>query len=140
MVPCRVHVSEPLDVSIEQGVRSNRNGAKPPSLLTGMFVKVRIDARPAIPLVRLPQSSIQPGNKVWTVQDGRLWSKSITIAHADDRYVVAYQSEGGLRAGDAVVVTPIAVPLDGLAVHAVLSEEESIAVRVNPETALEVPQ
>jgi hypothetical protein len=85
--------------------------------MTGMFVKVRVDARPPIPLVRLPQEAIQPGNAIWTVDEGKLRRKEVSIANSNSEFVVAYQQEGGLQAGDAVVVSPLATPIEGLAVQ-----------------------
>ncbi|WP_182864866.1 efflux RND transporter periplasmic adaptor subunit [Stieleria mannarensis] len=89
---------------------------QPPTLMTGMFVKVRIHATPPIPLVRLPHEAIQPGNTVWTVQSGKLHKKSIAVANSTADYVVAYQRSGGLRAGDLIVTSPLATPVEGMAV------------------------
>lgn len=114
MIPCRVHVEDPLSVN---GDSARSAGKNPPTLMTGMFVKVRVDARPPIPLVRLPQEAIQPGNAIWTVEEGKLKRKEISIANSSAEFVVAYQQEGGLQAGDAVVVSPLATPIEGLAVQ-----------------------
>ncbi len=46
MVPCRVHVKDPLSVTARDSERSATEN--PPTLMTGMFVKVRVDARPPI--------------------------------------------------------------------------------------------
>lgn len=115
MVPCRVHVPDPLSVSAGDSAESTAQN--PPMLMTGMFVKVRVYARPPIPLVRLPQEAIQPGNAIWTVDQGRLKRTEISIANSSDEFVVAFQTEGGLQAGDAVVVSPLATPIEGLAVR-----------------------
>lgn len=89
---------------------------QPPTLMTGMFVKVRIHASPPIPLVRLPHQAIQPGNAVWIVESGKLHKKSIAIANSSEHYVVAYQRSGGLRAGDLIVTSPLATPVEGMPV------------------------
>lgn len=96
--------------------RPSRN-LSPPTLMTGMFVKVRIHATPPIPLVRLPQQAIQPGNTVWTVQDGKLSKKTVSIATSTSDDVVAYQISGGLQAGDLVVTSPLATPVEGMPVR-----------------------
>lgn len=128
MVPCRVHVNDPLSVQFSQQGTTVYQHSKPPTLMTGMFVKVRIDARPPIPLVRLPQTAIQPGDKIWTVVDGKLKQKDILIATADENSVIAYQQVGGLQAGDAVVISPLATPMDGLPVRE-LGKDSGIAER-----------
>jgi RND family efflux transporter MFP subunit len=115
MVPCRVHVNDPLAVTASDSERSATEN--PPTLMTGMFVKVRVDARPPISLVRLPQEAIQPGNAIWTVDEGKLKRKKVSIANSNAEFVVAYQQEGGLQAGDAVVVSPLATPIEGLEVQ-----------------------
>ncbi|MEM9588566.1 MAG: HlyD family efflux transporter periplasmic adaptor subunit [Planctomycetota bacterium] len=102
-----------------QGLAGNLN---PPTLMSGMFVKVRIHADPPIPLVKLPQSAIQPGNKVWVVRDGHLERKDVLIASSTRGHVVAYQRTGGLQAGDLVVTSPMATPVEGMKV---MSEEEA---------------
>ncbi|WP_197456073.1 efflux RND transporter periplasmic adaptor subunit [Stieleria neptunia] len=89
---------------------------QPPTLMTGMFVKIRIHATPPIPLVRLPHRAIQPGNTVWTVEAGKLHKKSIAIANSSQQYVVAYQRSGGLSAGDLIVTSPLATPVEGMPV------------------------
>ncbi len=99
----------------DQTIRPDRSN-QPPTLMTGMFVKVRIHARPPIALVRLPQEAIQPGNTVWVVEDRKLRLKEISIASADATSVVAYQQSGGLQAGDLVVTSPLATPGEGMAV------------------------
>lgn len=116
MIPCRVHVEDPLDVTTSD--QDADSGSNPPTLMTGMFVKVRIDAQPPIPLLRVPQEAIQPGNVVWTVIDGKLRRKEASIANSDNEFVIAYEQPDGLRGGELVVISPLATPIDGLAVNA----------------------
>ena len=116
MIPCRVHVDNPLGVSVQPIGGTLPSAARPPSLMTGMFVKVQVDARPPIPLVSLPPEAIQPGNQVWTVTAGRLKRKDVMVAHADSNVVIAYQQPGGLGAGDKVIVSPLPNPIEGLPV------------------------
>ncbi|MCA9128097.1 MAG: HlyD family efflux transporter periplasmic adaptor subunit [Planctomycetales bacterium] len=118
MVPCRVHIPDPLAATLSQDNEGSHE-MPPPALLTGMFVKVTVDARPPIPLVRLPQEAIQPGNTVWTVDSGKLKQKKISIANSTGEYVIAYQRDDGLQAGDLVVVSPLATPIDGTQVSPV---------------------
>ncbi len=113
MVPCRVRVCEPTKVVVE-GTSSSQ--ASPPVLMAGMFVTVDVHAKPAIPLLRLPESAIQPGGTVWTVEDNRLHELPIRIAHATPTEAIAYQDETGLKPGDLVVVSPLAAPTENAAV------------------------
>lgn len=111
MVPCRVNVADPLGVSSkEEGTETYES---PPTLMTGMFVKVRIDAKPPIPLVRIPQKAVQPGSTVWVSENGKLKEKSVSVATTMGDSLIAYQEVGGLQAGDQVIVTPLATPVEG---------------------------
>ncbi|MEM8735137.1 MAG: efflux RND transporter periplasmic adaptor subunit [Planctomycetota bacterium] len=114
MVPCRVNVPDPLAVAAKHEGKDAY--ASPPTLMTGMFVKVRVQAKPPIPLVRIPQSAVQPGNHVWVNANGKLQRKKVTIATSEGAEVVAYQEVDGLQAGDEVVLTPLATPSEGQAV------------------------
>jgi multidrug efflux pump subunit AcrA (membrane-fusion protein) len=116
MIPCRVHVDDPLSMRLVEGGETVYAPSNPPTLMTGMFVKVRIHAQPPIPLVRLPQAAIQPDDFVWTVHEGKLKRKAVVVATAGEKTVVAYQQIDGLQAGDQVVVSPLPTPVEGLAV------------------------
>ena len=111
MVPCRVNVADPLSVVAKH--EGKEAYASPPTLMTGMFVKVRVQAKPPIPLVRIPQSAVQPGNHVWINANGKLERKKVTIATSEGDEVVAYQELDGIQAGDQVILTPLATPMEG---------------------------
>ena len=113
MVPCRVRVCEPTKVAVE-GTSSSQTSI--PVLMTGMFVTVEVHAKPAISLLRLPESAIQPGGTVWTVEDNQLHELPIRVAHATSSEVVVYQDEVGLKPGDFVVVSALAAPTENAAV------------------------
>ena len=120
MVPCRVHIDQPLNVELVAGV-AEPDGligkvVQPPALMTGMFVKVHIFVTPPMPLVRVPQKAIQPGDIVWCVRDGTLVSRRVRRAVVEGDDVIAYEEKDGLMAGDLVVVSPLASPFDGKSV------------------------
>lgn len=119
MVPCRVRVSQPSCVQVD-GTCSG--GVRPPVLMAGMFVTVRVHAKPDLALLRLPEAAVQPGGTVWTVRDHQLHELSVRVAHATREEVLVYQQESELHAGDRVVVSPVAAPTEGAAV-AVMGEQ-----------------
>lgn len=121
MVPCRIGVTAMTGKPVKE--KNEGSNIKPPTLLTGMFVTVRIKATPPIPLVRIPQRAIQPGNAVWTVVDGKLKQKKIRIANSTESHVIAYQETDGLKAGDVVVVSPMATPVEGSLVEDIGSKD-----------------
>ena len=112
MVPCRVHVGEPL-----KATRLDKNAAvptnAPPTLMTGMFVEVRFLAQSPAPLIRLPQSAVQPGNMVWVVRDGQLQPTTVRPVGRDGDFTLIYATDESPRAGDTVVISPLAAPAAG---------------------------
>ena len=118
MVPCRVHVDDPtsarLDEHTKAGAKASAGPTKPPALMTGMFVKVRVKTIPPVPLIRLPQRALQPGNAVWVFSDSKLVRKTIQVATSNATDVIAFEEESGIQAGDQIVVSPLAAPVDGM--------------------------
>ncbi|KAA1259992.1 Multidrug resistance protein MdtN [Rubripirellula obstinata] len=123
MIPCRIHVENPESVTVmPSGDGADATGpmqrvSQPPTLMSGMFVNVIVNAKPPIALVRIPARAVGPGGIVWTVNDGKLKRKVITVATSAGNDVIAYQQSGGLVAGDAIVVSPLASPVDGIQVQ-----------------------
>lgn len=149
MIPCRIHVEHPESVTVMPAAsdRAGSSGAadggsvtgplqrvsQPPTLMTGMFVKVIVNAKPPIPLVRVPGQAVGPGGIVWTVNKGKLKKKTITVATSAVDDVIAYQQPGGLVAGDAIVVSPLASPINGLEVQEVARQSVPVnAVQSEP--------
>ena len=131
MVPCRINIDSPESATIYQPKfqGDQETSVYAPDLMTGMFVKVLIRADPPTPLVRLPQQAIQPGSVIWTVNDGKLKRQEISIATSTKDYVIAYQKAGGLAAGDRVVISPLATPVEGMAVIEAGSPEAEAAAK-----------
>ncbi len=116
-VPCRVVAPNPRAVK-----QLTANGAAwsagPPALVRGMYVRVRIHARPDASLVTAPEEAIRPGGKVWVVRDNKLYIESIAVAAVVDGAAVIDAEASHLRPGDRIVVTPLALAQDGMPVDA----------------------
>jgi multidrug efflux pump subunit AcrA (membrane-fusion protein) len=115
-VPCRVLVPEPRQVKIN-GHASALPEAGPRALLRGMYVKVTIHATPPTALLVVPERSVQPGNVVWRVRDGKLNIVSLKNVRPLDDAIVVPSSSSDLRPGDQIVITPLAVAREGMAVQ-----------------------
>lgn len=73
-VPVRVVVDQPqvfevrrndvADAAADPAVQ-NMVAAGPTALVRGMFVRLRLELDPAVPLVILPAEALKPGNRVW---------------------------------------------------------------------------
>jgi multidrug efflux pump subunit AcrA (membrane-fusion protein) len=107
MVPCRVRVDNPHNLA-----------GSPSMLFAGMFVTVIVHSKPDIPLYRIPERALLPGNRIWTVVDGKLRQHSIRIATTTSDGVLFYADES-ISPNDLVVVSPLASPSEGSAVQAV---------------------
>jgi len=117
MVPCRVRVDNP---QAGRRVHSNFVGtAIPPTLFAGMYVTIIVHSKPEIPLYRIPERALLPGNRIWTVVDGKLRQHSIRIATTTPEGVLFYADSESIQPNDLVVVSPLASPAEGSPVQTV---------------------
>jgi multidrug efflux pump subunit AcrA (membrane-fusion protein) len=126
-VPCRIRVDRPRDVKLVGESRA-ANGplAGPPALVRGMYVTVVLRVPQTETLIKVPDEAIQPGKRVWRVNDGRLEQLGPLplirgIAETDAqgrvwRYWLAPASESRLQPGDRLVITPLQGARDGMLV------------------------
>jgi len=118
MVPCRVLVSSPREVSVvEPSGVTRRITTGPRSLVSGMYVTVRIHARPEATLLRIPARAVRPGNVVWRANGGKLSIKRVQVVEATRDNVILHAAGSGLEAGDAVIVSPLPVVTDGMPIR-----------------------
>lgn len=116
-VPCRVLVKDPTDVRI--GGDGERGIIAPPTLFSGMYLKVRIPIESPVPLVEVPATAVQPSGEVWLVRDGALDIEPVAVARIHGGSVLLRPSANGPQPGEQVVVSPLAGPVQGLQVEAV---------------------
>ena len=114
MMPCRVVVKDPLDVTSNS---SDDNAT--PSLLPGMFVQVLVKVVPRRKLLNLSEMAILPGGSVWKVVGDKMHKVTVTTAQLDKDRVFVYDQPGVLEAGEQVIVSPIAAPIEGGTVRVV---------------------
>lgn len=113
-VPCRVLIPQPRNACLEDGSPADDG---PPALVRGMFVHVKLHVDTGAQLLRVPQQAVRPGNIVWLVEDGQLSIDKVPVAYQDDEWALFDAAAVELTAGDAVVISPLAAPLDGMAVR-----------------------
>jgi multidrug resistance efflux pump len=116
-LPCRVLVREPGRVRAldRYGVPLPQlPAAAPRSLIRGMFVQVHVHVVSGDPLVSIPDDAQRPSGDVWVVRDGRLEVLRPRAVQASGGRLVFDANASGLRAGDRVVVSPIAAPRAGM--------------------------
>jgi RND family efflux transporter MFP subunit len=89
-------------------------------LYPGAFVRAEIEGRTIPDAFVVPRDAVQDG-VVWIAVDGVLRRRAVEIAWQDAETAAIVS---GLAAGDAVVVTPMAVPVDGMPIQ-VVSEAQA---------------
>lgn len=85
-----------------------------PALLFGTFVTAEITGREAGELFLVPRNLIQPGEKVWIVEDEKIYSRELSVVRSDKTY--AYVQEG-LNNDDQICLTPLDQPVPGMRVQ-----------------------
>jgi RND family efflux transporter MFP subunit len=137
-IPCRVLVEDPTHVQV--GGDARRGLVAPPTLFSGMYVKVRIPVNPPIPLVKVPTSAVQPGGEVWLARQGVLDIQPVTLARLNGTGALLMPTADGPQPGDSVIVSPLAGPMQGMPVQPIGLDTppEQVAVGQSPEVTDEV--
>jgi multidrug efflux pump subunit AcrA (membrane-fusion protein) len=132
-VPCRVVVDDPRKVLAVNSDAVNSDAVQdvpvaigPPALVRGMYVTVKVHARPNLTFVKIPDVAVQPGNRTWRVRDGKLERiESLSLVkHIQapnefgvlEWYWLVPSAESGIKEGDQLVITPTAGMKPGMAV------------------------
>ena len=96
----------------------------PPSLLSGMFVKVRIPIESRQELLRIPTEALRPHGEVWAVVDQKLQKVTVDVARELDDFVLLRAAGSPITAGAQVITSPLATVRNGMPVT---SEDASLA-------------
>jgi RND family efflux transporter MFP subunit len=116
-VPCRVVVPNPRDMRIVDASADAEPAIGPPALVRGMYVTVKVHAKPQTRLLQIPETAVRPGNVVWLMRDGKLDIQPVHVAQVVDRDVIIRADGSRLSAGDKVVVSPLVSAEAGMAVR-----------------------
>lgn len=117
-VPCRALVANPRKVRLVSAEGDPvATSAGPPALVRGMYVNVRVQAPPSMPLLEIPERALHPGNKVWEVVDGHLTIKRVRVAHTDNDVVLIHSDGSDLRPGARLISSPLALAEEGMSVQ-----------------------
>jgi len=130
MFPFRVIVDAPEKTRVRPNGGTTR--ISPPTLLSGMYVTVRIPINSPVPLLRVPAESIRPGEQLWIVRDGKLRIVTVSLVRVDGDSALVRQERSALKAGDHVIISPLASITDGMAV----TTDPGAAVIADPLPAL----
>ena len=114
-----IAVEDPLALGVDVASR-------PLPLLLGSYVRVELQGQAIADAVRLPRTALVDGRAVWLVDGDELRRREVEVVWRDPKEVVVQ----GLRAGDRVMLTPLATPTEGLAV--IVEEERTSASEPRP--------
>jgi len=118
-VPCRVVIDNPRS-GISGNVDQKRVRSGPPALVRGMYVTLEIETMPEDVLLQVPEIALKPNGTLWVVRDGELRIRPIDVVAVRFETVIFAQngdSEGKLRPGDRVVLSPVPGAYDGMPVQ-----------------------
>lgn len=118
-VPCRIDVLEPTRVSINGTTDDSTSpiGAAP-ALVRGMFVNVKVETRPRVNLLTVPEMAVQPDGFIWKVDaEDRLQRIQVRLAAVADGVSVISGENLDLAAGDRVVISPLESETSGTLVQ-----------------------
>lgn len=88
------------------------------SLMRGMYVTVTLPVRSPTPLIEIPTEAVRPDRQVWSVRADRLVVHRVPIAWTLRNSVLVRAELTSLKQDDPVVISPLAVAYDGMAVQA----------------------
>lgn len=119
--PCYVLVEEPR----KNRVNDSAGGAaiSPPTLLSGMYVTIRVPVNSPLPLLRIPIEGVRPGGQVWVSRDDELRILEASIAHSEKEIALVRRDGSGFQEGDRVVVSPLTSVSDGMQLIEAEAEE-----------------
>ena len=97
-----IRVDDPLALQAEE---------KPALLLLGGYVSVSITGRALDDIIRLPRSAFRDGSRIWLVENGNLSIRDVETVWRDRDFIYV---RDGLTSGQAVVVSELAAPVQGM--------------------------
>jgi multidrug efflux pump subunit AcrA (membrane-fusion protein) len=117
-VPCIAVIDDPR---AKTGAGGDQTITAPPALMRGMFVKLKMNVPLTVPLLRVPEVAIRPGNHVWLVRDEagkkRLKVEHVNVVHLIDSVALIMPNGTALTDGDQVIVSPLSMAVDGMEVR-----------------------
>jgi hypothetical protein len=84
-------------------------------------------------LVEVPVSALRPGNRVWKSENNQLVVQDVRVAQVLDDRVLLFPDETRLAVGDRIIISPLALAVDGMDIEEETSEV-SVADQSGDET------
>jgi RND family efflux transporter MFP subunit len=111
MAKVLVRIPDPLNIEAD-----DKDSVSAPNvpLLISSFVDVQFEGRRTEKLIEIPREAIQEGNEVYLMEDGKLDVREVNIIWRRPETVLV---DSGVKEGDKVVTSPLANPIEGMALE-----------------------
>lgn len=123
--PCRVLVEEPEKTRVREG-DEGKLAVRPPGLLSGMYVTVRIPVESPTRLLRVSLEAVRPGGQIWVKRKNQLVIIKATPAYTFDDHALLRAAECDLAVGDQVIVSPLASVTSDLLVRTRVEQQAAM--------------
>ncbi len=127
--PARILVENPQKTTSRR-VAAGPVSVTPPTLLSGMFVSVRIPLQFKKPLLSVPVEAVRPGGKMWLNDNGKIKILDVTVAKVIHSKALL-QPSPSLKVGDRVVTSPLAAVAEGMLVRESSGQQEESSSESN---------
>lgn len=97
-------------------------------LAIGLYVNAKVNGKHLTDTFVIPRNSLRRGNKVFVIEDEKLYIREVTIIHRNTDSIVV---KGEINNGDQLVVSPVKAAVHGMSAQAVVkdkSQTDSLAV------------
>lgn len=124
--PARVIVEHPEET---RSVRTSAGAISitPPTLLSGLFVTVRIPIDLEQPYLSVPIEAVRPGGKLWLKESGRLKIVEVSVAKST-KDLALLKPNPEVSPGQRVIISPLAAVENGMLVREQTDEPEIAAL------------
>lgn len=117
-IPCRVVVEAPRKARIIGSSDAHGKIVMPPALVRGMFVTLRIHARPDVKLAEIPERALQPNNTLLLAKDGKLAIQPVQVVAMDNGdVIIRAEADDTSLVGMKAVISPLPTAYEGMPIR-----------------------